>query len=321
MSTTPQATDGQEIDLGKISKYFNTLGNSVVESILKIIYFIKKKILIFLTLTILGVALGYLLDKEKVYRHEIIVTPNYTSVDYLYSKVELINSRIKDGDTAFLKNTVGIKSPRKLGKITIKPISDVYKFIIRNPQNFELIKLFSEDSDAKKIVEDEITSKNYPFHLISFNTKGLTDEKNSILPLLNYLNNSDFYKKIQDENIKNVYIKMAQNDSIINQINGFLNSFKNTSNGSQKSSSLVYYNENTQLNDIIKTKEALIKENGDFKVELVSLDKIIKENSIVSNIKEESLIPYKILFPIFLCFGYLLYTFFSLRSKKLKHQI
>lgn len=313
MSATPQSNDGQQIDLGNIFIFIKRVVKNLVNIFYDFISFFKRKILVFLVLTVVGVVLGYFLEKEKTYRHEIIVTPNYTSVDYLYSKIELINSRIKDGDTAFLKNTVGIKLPRKFGKITIKPISDVYKFIITNPQNFELIKLFSEDSDAKKIVEDEITSKNYPFHLLSFTTKGLTDESKTILPLLNYLNNSDFYKKIQEENIKNVHIKMAQNDSIINQINGFLNSFKNTSNGNQRSSNLVYYNENTQLNDIIKTKEALIKENGNFKVELVSLDKIIKENSIIANIKEESLFSAKVILPLFL---YLCFILFHGYTKK-----
>ncbi len=318
MSTTPQSTDGQEIDLGSISNFFKKIGNSFINVIFDIISFVRRKIVVFVTLTVVGLVLGYFFDREKIYRHEIIVTPNFTSVDYLYSKIELINSRIKDNDTAFLKNTVGIKSPKKIGKITIKPISDVYKFIISNPQNFELIKLFSEDSDAKKIVEDEITSKNYPFHVISFNTKGLIIDTKTIIPILNYLNNSDFYKKIQEENLKNVYIKMAQNDSIINQINGVLNSFKNTSNGNQRNSSLVYYNENTQLNDIIKTKEALIKENGNFKVELVSLDKVIKENSIVSNIKDDSLISAKIALPLFFYFCFFIFYKYT-RIKKQKN--
>lgn len=315
MSATPQSNDGQQIDLGNIFIFIKRIVKNLVNIFYDFISFFMRKILVFLVLTVVGVVLGYFLEKEKTYRHEIIVTPNYTSVDYLYSKIELINSRIKDGDTAFLKNTVGIKLPRKFGKITIKPISDVYKFIITNPQNFELIKLFSEDSDAKKIVEDEITSKNYPFHLLSFTTKGLTDESKTILPLLNYLNNSNFYKKIQEENIKNVHIKMAQNDSIINQINGFLNSFKNTSNGNQRSSNLVYYNENTQLNDIIKTKEALIKENGNFKVELVSLDKIIKENSIIANIKEESLFSAKVILPLFLYLCFILFHGYTKKKK------
>ncbi|WP_297517944.1 hypothetical protein [Flavobacterium sp.] len=320
MSTTPQFTDGQEIDLGSISNFFKKIGQSFFNAIFKMISFIRRKIVVFVILTLVGVVLGYFYEKEKIYRHDIIVIPNFTSVDYLYSKIELINSRIKDNDTAFLKNTVGIQSPKKIGKITIKPISDVYKFIVSNPQNFELIKLFSEDSDAKKIVEDEITSKNYPFHVISFNTKGLTEDKKTITPILNYLNNSDFYKKIQEENLKNVYLKMAQNDSIINQINGILNGFKNTSNGNQRNSSLVYYNENTQLNDIIKTKEALIKENGNFKVELVSLDKVIKENSIVSNIKDDSLISAKIAFPLFFYFCFILFYRYT-RIKKAKKLI
>jgi hypothetical protein len=52
---------------------------------------------------------------------------------------------------------------------------------------------------------------------------------------------------------------MVQNDTIISQINDVLNGFSNQGIATKKRDNLVYYNENIQLNDIIKTKEALIK--------------------------------------------------------------
>ncbi len=102
---------------------------------------------------------------------------------------------------------------------------------------------------------------------------------------MEYLNNSDYYKKIQIESIKNIQIKIEENDSIISQINGVLNSFSSTINSPTKSDKLVYYNDNTQLNDVIKTKNELITEQGYHRVELLGLDKIIKESSATINIK------------------------------------
>lgn len=54
--------------------------------------------------------------------------------------------------------------------IEIKPITDVYKFIKDKDNNFEMIKLMAEDGDIKKIIEENVTSKNYPYHLITFST-------------------------------------------------------------------------------------------------------------------------------------------------------
>jgi hypothetical protein len=106
---------------------------------------------------------------------------------------------------------------------------------------------------------------------------------------------------------------MTENDSIISQINGLLNAFSSTTNGSQKSDKLVYYNENSQLNDVIKTKDELIKEQGENRITLVSLDKIIKDNSITLNIKNNEAVNGKMKFilPLVLIFFFVLVGYFK----------
>jgi len=287
MSATPQNnTDNQEIDLSQVSKKIGNFFEGISTKIFRTFLFFKRNILWVGILIIVGAGLGYYLDKTvKVYDNQIIVCPNFGSTDYLYAKIDLINSKIEDRDTVFLKEVVGIKEPKKLKTISIEPINDVYKFIENKDQNFELIKLMAEDGDIKKILNESLTSKNYPYHLISFTTLNLTSNEKTIEPLLNYLNDSDYYRIIQKEYVNNIKIKMVENDSIITQINGFLNSFSNTVNGSPKSDKLVYYNENSQLNDVIKTKDLLVYEQGSHRLELVNLDKIVKENSATINIK------------------------------------
>jgi hypothetical protein len=47
---------------------------------------------------------SFYLDKtQKKFDHQIIVTPNFKSTDYLYSKINLINSKIIERDIAFFK--------------------------------------------------------------------------------------------------------------------------------------------------------------------------------------------------------------------------
>lgn len=303
MNNSPQNNDSQEIDLSMISKKIGGFFDGIIFNIFRIIFFLKRNIVLVGILLVLGAGLGYFLDKtNKNYENQIVVIPNFDSVDYLYSKIELINSKVKEGDTIFLKNVVGIKNPKKLGLIEIKPITDVYKFIKDKDNNFEMIKLMAEDGDIKKIIEENVTSKNYPYHLINFSTSEETSLDKTISPILNYLNQSDYYAKIQKEYINNVKVKMIENDSIITQINGFLNSFSRTVNGSQKSDKLVYYNENSQLNDVIKTKDQLVYEQGSHRLELVNLDKIIKDSSVTINSKNTTGINGKMKFIIPLFF-------------------
>ena len=326
MNTIPENKDNQEIDLSKISKKIGGFFENISTSIFRGFLFFKRNVLKIAILIVLGVGIGLYLDKTtKVYDNEIIVSPNFGSVDYLYAKIDLVSSKINDNDTLFLKNVIGIKEPKKLKKIAIQPITDVYKFIDNKAQNFELIKLMAEDGDIKKIVNESLTSKNYPYHLISYTTDKETSNEKTVQPLLKYLNNSDYYALIQKEYVNNIKVKMAANDTIISQINGLLNAFSSTTNGSQKSDKLVYYNENSQLNEVIKTKDALVNEQGSHRIELVNLDKIVKDNSATLNIKNTKIVngKMKIFLPLLFIFLFVLVgylnSFYKNQMAKLKN--
>ncbi len=321
MSTTPKNTDNQDIDLSEISKKIGGFFENISTAIFRGFLFFRRNILWVGILFIIGAGLGFYLDKTtKVYDNEIIVSPNFGSVDYLYAKIDLISSKINDNDTVFLKEVVGLKEPKKLKKIAIMPITDVYKFINNSDKNFEFVKLLAEDGDIKKTVNENLTSKNYSNHLISFTTDKQTSNGKTVAPILNFLNNSDYFKIIQKESLNNLKVKMVENDSIISQINGLLNTFSSTANGSQKSDKLVYYNENTQLNDIIKTKDALVIEQGSHRIELVNFDKIVKDNSATLNIKNTQDVNGKMKFilPLFLIFIFILVGYFK---SYYKHQM
>jgi hypothetical protein len=322
MSTkVPQNTEDQEIDLVLISKKVNSFFARINTSIFKGIQFFIKNWVIVLVLVLLGFGIGLFLDiTQRKYTHEIIVAPNFESTDYLYSKINLIDSKINEGDTLFLKNTVGIQYPKNLKSIEIKPITDIYKLIENKPENFELIKLMSDNGDVKKIIEDNLTSKNYRYHRISIMTDGLLDDKKGTEPFLSFLNKTEFYKKIQEVQLANVKAKMEQNDVTISQIEGLLNEFSNKANNSQKSDKLVYYNENSQLNDVIKTKGELIKEQGYHRIELIGYDKIIKDISTTLNIEKEGILygNKKLFFPFLLVFMYVLLQIFKAFYRKQK---
>lgn len=305
-STSKKNTEDQEIDLSQISKKIGGFFENISTRIFKGILFIMRNIIVIGILFIGGMALGFYLDSSKIYDNEIIVTPNYDSTDYLYSKIDLIKAKINEGDTVFLKEVVGIKNPEKIVKIEIEPIPDVYRFIQGNAANFEFIKLLAEDGDIKKIVEDNLTSKNYPFHIISYTTNEKTSDEKTLTPILNFLNSSPYYKKIQKETLNNIQVKMTQNDSIMKQIDSFLNSLKNSAGVSDK---LVYYKENTtQLNDALKNKDELINQQGGMRLQLINYDKIIKDTSTTINIVNTKSVngKMKLLLPILFVFLFVL---------------
>ena len=73
MSTNSQ---DQEIDLGQIGKGIQNFFQGIINSFFDLIFFLKKKIIIVGSLFIIGVALGYFLDKNGSYTQDILVMQN-----------------------------------------------------------------------------------------------------------------------------------------------------------------------------------------------------------------------------------------------------
>jgi hypothetical protein len=323
MSTkVPQNTVYQEIDIFQLFRSIGNFFNRMNTLIFKSIYFFVRNWILVLAIIILGFGFGWYLDSnKKLFNNQVIVTPNFGSVDYLYSKIDLIEAKIASGDMVFLKNVVGFQHPNRIRKIEIKPVADVYKFIEDKEQNLELIKLMAEVGEIKKVLEDNVTSKNYTFHTISILSKEQFQE-NDIKPLLNYLNDSPYFKEIQKIGFKNLQQQLVQNDTIINQIDNVLNGFSTTVKNTQKNDKLIYYSENTQLNDIIKTKQYLVNEQGKNRLKLATFDKSIKEISSTLNLNDQKTVSgnFKIVLPLFFLFLFsLIYLFLKFyRSQHLK---
>ncbi len=311
MSTNPQE---QEIDLGNLAKKIGGFFQKLIDTFFDFILFLKRNIILVAILFILGIVLGYFLDKNnKQYNHEIVVLPNFGSVDYLYAKINLLNSKRKEKDTVFLKS-IGINDIKKIGTIEVEPIIDVYKFIQERESNFELIKLMAEDGDLEKIIKDETTAKNYPFHLIKIKTSKSIKRDDFLNPVLNYLESSDYYTMIQKEMIKNLEIEMTANDQTIAQINDILNEIPKQSG---KSTS-VYISDNKELNEVIKSKDALIYKQAMNRITFLNYKSTVKEITSTLNIKDTKGTNGKltVLLPFLFVFLFVLFVFFRNFYKK-----
>ncbi len=312
----------QEIDLLKIGASISNWFQNISLRVFKILLFFKKNVLIIGVLLILGIALGWYADQRiKNYSNQIILSTNFGSTDYIYSKIELLNAKIKDRDTAFLIN-IGFVKPKNIGQFKVKPIVDVYEFIENKESNFQFLKLMAEDGDLKKIILDNITSKNYPYHMVTFETNKIFKSEEIVTPLFNFLNDSEHFKKMQKEHVNNLNIKLKANDSIIAQIDRLLNEFSKNSNNN-KNSSLFFYNENNQLNDLLKTKNNLIYESGDLRLKLVNFDKIAKEASVFINIPNKSGfgLKLKLIVPFILILMFVFFKGFQKWTIKMKQQL
>ncbi len=331
MSTENQNNIPEEIDLGIFFKKINSFFSGIAFSIFKTLLFFKKNSILFLSLIIIGGVGGYFLDYENnSYDNNVIVIPNIGSIDYLYSKIDLLESKLKEGDKSFF-NSIGIAQPEKLSFIEIEPIIDIYEFVnnntvllnnAQNTQNFELMKLLSESSDINKVIKDKVTSKNYPNHNIHIITSSKTNLDEVINPILKFLNKDVYFEKVAKITRDNINIKMEKDSELISQTDSIINSLSKNS-FEQKGSNSVYNNDNNQISSLFEFKNSLINEIANKKLELVNLESFIKDKAIFLNIKNTKGTngKMKFLLPILMIFLYIFYisvlAFYRKQSSKL----
>ena len=245
----------------------------------------------------------------------MILIPNFGSNEYLYNKISLLESKLKEKDLAFFKS-IGINDIDNIGKIEIKPINGIYNFVNskENVLNFEFIRLMAEDGNIEKIIKDDVTSKHYYQHELTINTSKAFKKRELLDPILKFLQDSEHFNKLQTVYQKNVKDKIAFNNVLIKQIDDLIFSYSQN-----KPTGSVTISENSGLNDIITKKDDLIKENQNIMLHYVEYDRIIKDQSIVSNQINTSGLnnKMKLVLPFLFVFIYLgFFSFISLYKKQ-----
>lgn len=307
-----------EIDLltifGRIGDFFEWINTLLF----RMIHFFVKNAIIVIVLLVLGAGIGLFLEKvSSRFEQKIIVAPNFKSTDYLYSKIDFLASKIALKDTLFLKS-IGIQKPSGMVSITVEPVIDVYNLMNSDGKNMELLQLMAQNGDLKSIVKETTTNKNYALHTIILNTVGVVSAQNTVEPLLKYLNTSPYYDVYNRINSKNIQNSIKSKEATILQIDGILNQFSAAYGKHPNNEKLVYYNENLNLDGVIKTKDSISAEIGTLKIEQYNTDKTIKEKGIVLNTKNSKSLKGKLIFILPMVFVglFVLFSFFISFYKK-----
>jgi hypothetical protein len=108
-------------------------------------------------------------------------------------------------------------------------------------------------------------------------------EKEIVKPYLEFLNDDVFLNKIRVQSQENLEYKIRQNDTIIKQIDDVL---KKYGTGQTVSGSLSISGENVPLDQLIELKDKYIYENNQSKISKLSDHVLVKDYSVILNIKD-----------------------------------
>lgn len=300
MATNSEQNNPQEIDLFVIFKRIGSAFDRMGLAVYRFVRFLMRNYIIISIIIIGGLAAGYFLDqnKKELYSHEIVVVPNFGSLEYLYNKVENAN----------LKGTP-IKS------MEVEPIVDVYEFSKERWVNTELLKtLYTNNVFIDKYKEGSNVEKFYRYHLVKVITKKRDIDNKIIDSLLDDMNKGIFFSDRQKVEKVSREREIAEFKTSINYINGILEKLGSASIPSANLNVEMY----SDLNNLIGSKRSMVEDIGKNEISLIEQSKVIYDTSRVTNIKVKETsklvsLPFN-LFLLFLLFSLLRKLFFRYRK-------
>jgi hypothetical protein len=180
---------------------------------------------------------------------------------------------------------IGFQDPRNMIEISIKAVPDPYKLTEFKKENFEILKLLSENGSLSNIVKEEMTTRHYKFHRISILTKKAIKDRKIIDVLIQYLNNDIFFEKQKVIGTRNEAYRLNELDSTNLQVSRILNSLVESSNLNQTKENVLILKEGLSIEHIMGVKDNLIKERNQLNMEMALFDKVIKETIVSQNLR------------------------------------
>lgn len=295
---------------------YNKFSKSLKSNIFDFIIFLKKYSLLIVSILVISVILGYFLDKRsQSFKSEIYIKANFENVDYLYSKIDALNSKLINKDEKYIKaNNLSLN---KVIKVDIKPIEDAFLFIKeKDDKAFELLKLFTEENDISKVLADKKFYKNYLNHTIIITSHEPIDSKKVNESIINFINKNDYYSQLKTLVNTNNKEKINQNNIMIEQIDKIVNN----TDSNKPSTSLLMVGENTQLSDLLQMKDKLISENQSLTISLANNSSIFK---VISNDIENVRLKnhfYIYILPVFIFFIFIIFIFLKTINRRISNE-
>ncbi|SEL83549.1 hypothetical protein SAMN04488008_10616 [Maribacter orientalis] len=263
-----------EIDLGQLFHLIGKGFNAIFRFFLRVFLYLKKNIFILIGLVILGLVIGYGLNKiiSKRLKIEVIVKPQLESKNYLYDVINEVQSNISAKDSVFFKS-IGIEKIDFSGlEVTIsRVVEDVNSE--SDIKYLELLQSFENTDAISDIVRAELQNKSSFNHQITFYYKNAEFGKDFVNKILEYINSSKYYNGILEVYRSNAAYRIKEDEYLLKQvdeiISNYTNSLASKSNNTVSERIVLDNQEQVNIADIFEYKTGLIRDIETKKLELI----------------------------------------------------
>lgn len=276
MAEKQPLNNSDEIDLGQLFQMIGKGFNNIFTAFLKFFLYIKKNLILLLSLILIGAAVGYILSKivSKQYKTEVIVSPQLESKNYLYEVISEIQSNIKAKDTLFFKS-LGIENIDFRGlEIGITRVIDGTS-TDSDTKYLELLQGFNNTDAIADIVRAELQNNSSYNHLITIQYKDAQFGREFAKGIINYINANDYFKELVKVYRSNATYRIQENETLLKQVDDIIVNYTNslgTKSSNAVNERIVLDNqEQVNIADIFEYKTLLIRDIEVKKLELVKL--------------------------------------------------
>ena len=313
--TSQNASD--EIDLGVVFEKIKSFFKSILIGIIQIFQFFWKHKLRLIILLAIGLGLQFLFlnQIEKIYSNEYLVRTNYDSTEYLYSKVNAINSKLKAEDSLFIKDVFGENYVR-VKEVEVVPVIDVYELVNKSEENKEAFELLLDEFGDISFLEDEININEYPTHKIKIYIKGQADNEMISNRLYDHLASNPYYNELKIKTLESYKDQLEQNKTIRIQIDSIVKNQKGNTLP-KLDNNAINFSGSQDLNELLNQKQELLVKDLTLRNRLSSDNQVLKIiDSSFGVFSQERNQSYFIIPSIFLGI-YSLFFFFKYLSGKI----
>ncbi|WP_340076236.1 hypothetical protein [Leptobacterium sp. I13] len=231
----------EEIDLGQLfklignafSRFFNFIGTifmGLFHLFITFLVFIQKHFIKFAIAGVIGLAIGFYLDRERgtLYESSMVVEPNFNSYQQLYNNISFYNELAKAEDSTGLGNALKIETneAKSIKEIRIEP------YAVHN-QKIELYDRFLKRLDT--IVSNKIDIEAYienfesfdaRFHKITIISTNPNIAKHTQPSIVKSVTSNNYFKRQKKTNDENLNIKDSLSKKQLRQIDSLQELYK-----------------------------------------------------------------------------------------------
>jgi hypothetical protein len=313
--TSQNASD--EIDLGVVFEKIKSFFKSILIGIIQIFQFFWKHKLRLIILLAIGLGLQFLFlnQIEKIYSNEYLVRTNYGSTEYLYSKVNSINSKLETGDSLYNKDIFGEHYDR-VKEVVVVPIIDVYGLVNKSEQNKEAFELLLDEFGDISFLSDGININEYTTHKIKIYIEGQAYNEKISNRLYDHLASNSYYNELKLSTLESYKDQLEQNKTIRIQIDSIVKNQKGNTLP-KLDNNAINFSGSQDLNELLNQKQELLVKDLTLRNRLSSDNQVLKIiDSSFGVFSQERNQSYFIIPSIFLGI-YFLFFFFRYLSRRI----